>query len=128
MRRPSSAGLKVFFSGCGYEFSWFFSRQRWKIFPSATHALEAIGSNAIFLWIPSLIPLQDHLFLFSFLVLHDLYLQKHMFNHTLLQEVFSQADYLTYAGYPAYNNNNNIIYIALTPLIDQSALQFIILK
>ena len=79
LMRPFSVGLKVFFSGCGFEFSWFFSRQRWKIFPSATHALEAIGSNAIFLRIPSLIPLQDHLFLFSFLVLHDLYLQKHMF-------------------------------------------------
>ena len=35
---PSSVGLKVFFSGCGFEFLWFFSRQRWKLFPSATHA------------------------------------------------------------------------------------------
>ena len=39
LMRPSSVGLKVFFSGCGFEFSWCFSRQRWKLFPSATHAL-----------------------------------------------------------------------------------------
>ena len=38
LMRPFSVGLKVFFSGCGFEFSWFFSRQRWKLFPSATHA------------------------------------------------------------------------------------------
>ena len=36
--RPSSIWLRVFFSGCGFEFSWFFSRQRWKRFPSATYA------------------------------------------------------------------------------------------
>ena len=30
--------LKVFLSGCGFKFLWFFSRQRWKLFPSATHA------------------------------------------------------------------------------------------
>ena len=29
--------LKVFFSGCGFEFSWLFSRQRLKLFPIATH-------------------------------------------------------------------------------------------
>ena len=57
-----------------------------KTFSSATHAFEAIGSNPIFLRIPPL-PLQDHWFFFSFLVLQDLYLQKHMFNHSLLQEV-----------------------------------------
>ena len=30
--RPSSIWLKVFFSGCGFEFSWFCSQQRWKLF------------------------------------------------------------------------------------------------
>ena len=40
--RPSSIWLKVFFSGCGFEFSWFFNRQRWKLFPSATYALPKI--------------------------------------------------------------------------------------
>ena len=38
LMRPSSVGLKVFFSSCGFEFLWFFSQQRWKVFPSATHA------------------------------------------------------------------------------------------
>ena len=45
--RPSSVGLKVFFSGCGFEFLWFFSRQRWKLFPSATHAyVNKVSDNA----------------------------------------------------------------------------------
>ena len=37
LMRPSSVGLRVFFSGCGFEFLWCFSRQRWKLSPSATH-------------------------------------------------------------------------------------------
>ena len=40
LMRPSSVGLRVFFSVCGFEFLWCFSRQRWKLSPSATHIMS----------------------------------------------------------------------------------------
>ena len=38
---------KVFFSGCGFKLSWFFSRQRRKLSSSATHAILIENINIV---------------------------------------------------------------------------------